>query len=124
VFKLDGERAGGPRTHAAWVYIDDLAAHFAHAKGRGATIVDEIRTGRCRPARGSPVGSVGRNAVQLAAFAITAWAFSLVMSVVSTTVLRETLVAQSTRICLAILSASSAPVGYTKVAVIWPLRTA
>lgn len=42
VFKLDGERAGGAPTHVPWIYVDDLTAHFAHAKGRGATIVDEI----------------------------------------------------------------------------------
>jgi uncharacterized glyoxalase superfamily protein PhnB/uncharacterized protein YndB with AHSA1/START domain len=42
VFKLDGERAGGARTHVPWIYVDDLSTHFAHAKGRGATIVDEI----------------------------------------------------------------------------------
>lgn len=42
VFKLDGERAGGARTHVPWIYVDDLTAHFAHAKGRGATIVEEI----------------------------------------------------------------------------------
>ncbi|HXY92002.1 MAG TPA: VOC family protein [Acidimicrobiia bacterium] len=42
VFKLEGERAG-VRTHVPWVYVDDLDAHFAHAKGNGATIVEEIR---------------------------------------------------------------------------------
>jgi uncharacterized glyoxalase superfamily protein PhnB/uncharacterized protein YndB with AHSA1/START domain len=42
VFKLEGERAGGARTHVPWIYVDDLSAHFAHAKGRGATIVNEI----------------------------------------------------------------------------------
>jgi uncharacterized glyoxalase superfamily protein PhnB len=41
VFKLDGERMGDVRTHVPWVYVDDLAAHYAHAKGRGATIVEE-----------------------------------------------------------------------------------
>ena len=25
-----------------WVYVDDLEAHFAHAKGSGATIVEEL----------------------------------------------------------------------------------
>ncbi|HMK11417.1 MAG TPA: VOC family protein [Acidimicrobiales bacterium] len=43
VFPLDGERSGDVRTHIPWVYVDDLEAHFAHAKGRGAPIVDEIR---------------------------------------------------------------------------------
>lgn len=42
VFKLDGERTGDVRTHVPWVYVDDLEAHFAHAKGNGATIVEEI----------------------------------------------------------------------------------
>lgn len=42
VFRLDGERAGGAPTHVPWVYVDDLEAHFAHAKGRGASIVEEI----------------------------------------------------------------------------------
>lgn len=42
VFKLDGERTEGARTHVPWVYVDDLAAHFARAKGGGATIVEEI----------------------------------------------------------------------------------
>ncbi|HTN79647.1 MAG TPA: VOC family protein [Acidimicrobiales bacterium] len=43
VFPLEGERTGGVRTHIPWVYVDDLDAHFAHAKGRGADIVEEIR---------------------------------------------------------------------------------
>jgi uncharacterized glyoxalase superfamily protein PhnB len=42
VFALDGERTGEVRTHVPWVYVDDLEAHFAHAKGRGATIVEEL----------------------------------------------------------------------------------
>jgi uncharacterized glyoxalase superfamily protein PhnB len=42
LFKLDGERTGDVRTHVPWVYVDDLEAHFAHAKGNGATIVEEI----------------------------------------------------------------------------------
>jgi uncharacterized glyoxalase superfamily protein PhnB len=44
VFKLDGERSGEVRTHVPWVYVDDLEAHFAHAKGNGATIVKEIHS--------------------------------------------------------------------------------
>jgi uncharacterized glyoxalase superfamily protein PhnB/uncharacterized protein YndB with AHSA1/START domain len=44
VFKLDGERSGDIRTHVPWVYVDDLEAHFAHAKGNGATIVEEIHS--------------------------------------------------------------------------------
>jgi uncharacterized glyoxalase superfamily protein PhnB len=43
VFKLDGQRAGDVRTHVPWVYVDDLEAHYAHAKGNGATIVEELR---------------------------------------------------------------------------------
>jgi uncharacterized glyoxalase superfamily protein PhnB len=42
VFKLDGERTGDARTHVPWVYVDDLEAHYAHAKGSGAEIVEEI----------------------------------------------------------------------------------
>jgi len=42
VFKLEGGRVGEVRTHVPWVYVDDLEAHFAHAKGNGATIVEEI----------------------------------------------------------------------------------
>jgi uncharacterized glyoxalase superfamily protein PhnB/uncharacterized protein YndB with AHSA1/START domain len=42
VFKLEGERTGDARTHVPWVYVDNLDAHFAHAKGKGATIVEEI----------------------------------------------------------------------------------
>jgi uncharacterized glyoxalase superfamily protein PhnB len=44
VFKLDGERSGDVRTHVPWVYVDDLEAHFAHAKGNGATIVEEVHS--------------------------------------------------------------------------------
>jgi uncharacterized glyoxalase superfamily protein PhnB len=44
VFKLDGERSGEVRTHVPWVYVDDLEAHFARAKGNGATIVEEIHS--------------------------------------------------------------------------------
>jgi uncharacterized glyoxalase superfamily protein PhnB len=42
VFTLDGERSGEVRTHTPWVYVDDLEAHYAHTKGSGATIVEEI----------------------------------------------------------------------------------
>jgi uncharacterized glyoxalase superfamily protein PhnB len=42
VFKLEGERTGDARTHVPWVYVDDLEAHFANAKGSGAEIVEEI----------------------------------------------------------------------------------
>ena len=42
VFKLDGERAAGVPTHVPWVYVDDLEDHFSHAKGAGATIVEEL----------------------------------------------------------------------------------
>jgi uncharacterized glyoxalase superfamily protein PhnB len=42
VFKLDGERSSDAPTHVPWVYVDDLEAHFAHAKGSGATIVEEL----------------------------------------------------------------------------------
>jgi uncharacterized glyoxalase superfamily protein PhnB len=44
VFKR-GEVAarGDPPSHEPWVFVDDLDAHFAHAKATGATIVTEIR---------------------------------------------------------------------------------
>jgi uncharacterized glyoxalase superfamily protein PhnB len=45
VFTLDGEAPPdrtGPQTHLPWVYVDDLDAHFAHVKGSGASIVEEI----------------------------------------------------------------------------------
>jgi uncharacterized glyoxalase superfamily protein PhnB len=43
LFGLDGQRLqDAPVTHMPWVYVDDLDAHFAHAKGAGATIVSEI----------------------------------------------------------------------------------
>jgi uncharacterized glyoxalase superfamily protein PhnB len=44
VFKLYAEPASNARTHVPWVYVDDLDAHFAHAKGNGATIVEEIHS--------------------------------------------------------------------------------
>ena len=37
---LDGERTGDVRTHVPWVYVDDLEAHFAHAKGNEPLIVE------------------------------------------------------------------------------------
>ncbi len=43
LFRLEGARSpDAPITHATWVYVDDLDSHFAHAEGRGATIVSEI----------------------------------------------------------------------------------
>jgi uncharacterized glyoxalase superfamily protein PhnB len=43
VFRLDGSPpATTPVTHAVWVFVDDLDAHFAHAKAAGAAIVSEI----------------------------------------------------------------------------------
>jgi uncharacterized glyoxalase superfamily protein PhnB len=43
LFPLDGQRVeDAPVTHVPWVYVDDLQAHFAHAKDAGATIVSEI----------------------------------------------------------------------------------
>lgn len=42
VFPLDGERGTQVRTHVPWVYVDDLKAHYAHAKACGATIVEEL----------------------------------------------------------------------------------
>jgi uncharacterized glyoxalase superfamily protein PhnB len=43
LFPLDGQRLEDtPATHAPWVYVDDLDAHFAHAKAAGAKLVSEI----------------------------------------------------------------------------------
>jgi uncharacterized glyoxalase superfamily protein PhnB len=42
LFPLEGEAAEGPVTHMLWAYVDDLDAHFAHAKASGAVIVSEI----------------------------------------------------------------------------------
>ncbi len=42
ILRLEGERPAGIHTHVPWVYVDDLETHFAHAKGYGATIVEEI----------------------------------------------------------------------------------
>jgi uncharacterized glyoxalase superfamily protein PhnB len=44
LFRLDVQRPqDAPVTHMPWVYVDDLDAHFAHAKAAGATIVSEIQ---------------------------------------------------------------------------------
>jgi uncharacterized glyoxalase superfamily protein PhnB len=43
LFGLDGQRPqDAPVTHMPWAYVDDLDAHFAHAKAAGAKIVSEI----------------------------------------------------------------------------------
>ena len=43
LFRRDGQRPqDAPVTHMPWAYVDDLDAHFAHAKAAGATIVTEI----------------------------------------------------------------------------------
>ena len=39
---LDGPHAAGAPVFEPWVHVDDLPAHFADAKGHGATIVEEI----------------------------------------------------------------------------------
>jgi uncharacterized glyoxalase superfamily protein PhnB len=44
LFRLDGQGLqDGLVTHVPWAYVDDLDAHFAHAKVTGATIVSEIQ---------------------------------------------------------------------------------
>jgi uncharacterized glyoxalase superfamily protein PhnB len=45
VFPLEEAGAGGGRTHVPWVYVDDLAAHFARAEAGGATIVQPLGPG-------------------------------------------------------------------------------
>ena len=43
LFPLDGQRVeDAPVTHMPWAYVDDLDAHFSHAKAAGATILSEI----------------------------------------------------------------------------------
>lgn len=43
LFPLDGTRPeDAPATHVPWVYVDDLEAHFEHARDRGATILAPI----------------------------------------------------------------------------------
>ncbi len=43
VFNRAGDVAdGAPVTHTPWVFVDDLDAHYAHARDRGAQIVQEI----------------------------------------------------------------------------------
>jgi uncharacterized glyoxalase superfamily protein PhnB len=42
LFSLQDKWSGDPVTHAVWVYVDDLDAHFAHAQERGAQIVEGI----------------------------------------------------------------------------------
>jgi uncharacterized glyoxalase superfamily protein PhnB len=45
LFPLEGRRDRDmPVTHMALAYVDDLDAHFAHAKAAGATIVSEIES--------------------------------------------------------------------------------
>lgn len=34
--------AGAPITHTPFIYVDDLDAHFAHAKAHGAEIIQDI----------------------------------------------------------------------------------
>jgi uncharacterized glyoxalase superfamily protein PhnB len=44
LFALEADRTEGePSTHVPWVFVDDLDAHLAHARSRGATIVSGIR---------------------------------------------------------------------------------
>jgi uncharacterized glyoxalase superfamily protein PhnB len=43
VFKQAGDVGeSAPLTHTPWVFVDDLDAHYAHAKERGARILQEI----------------------------------------------------------------------------------
>jgi len=42
VYKLDGAAGTRVRTHVPWVYVDDLEAHYANARAKGAAIVEEI----------------------------------------------------------------------------------
>jgi uncharacterized glyoxalase superfamily protein PhnB len=43
VFKQEeGQPERAPSTHVAWVFVDDLDAHFANAQAKGARIVEGI----------------------------------------------------------------------------------
>jgi uncharacterized glyoxalase superfamily protein PhnB len=43
LFPLDGVRAeNAPATHVPWVFVDDLDAHFEHARSHGAAILSPI----------------------------------------------------------------------------------
>ena len=43
LFRLVGRRVeDAPVTHMPWAYVDDVDAHFAHARAAGATIVSEV----------------------------------------------------------------------------------
>lgn len=42
LLRWDPSRDGRPAGQNTWVWVDDLDAHYAHAKARGATIVSEI----------------------------------------------------------------------------------
>lgn len=46
LFQRDGDPpTDGPVTHAPWVFVDDLDAHHARAKQRGATVEDIVQHG-------------------------------------------------------------------------------
>ncbi len=46
LFQRDGEPpTDGPVTHAPWVFVDNLDAHHARAKRRGATVEDIVQHG-------------------------------------------------------------------------------
>jgi uncharacterized glyoxalase superfamily protein PhnB len=42
IFPLEGDRAGGARTHVPWVYVDDVEEHFRRAEAAGASIVEKL----------------------------------------------------------------------------------
>jgi uncharacterized glyoxalase superfamily protein PhnB/uncharacterized protein YndB with AHSA1/START domain len=42
LFPLDGKRTPEPVAHETWLFVDDVEAHFEHARARGATIVSGI----------------------------------------------------------------------------------
>lgn len=41
IFQREGERQGAP-SHVPWIYVDDIHAHFEHARTNGAAIVEEL----------------------------------------------------------------------------------
>lgn len=44
IFKFDGESPTGTRVHTAWIYVDDIEAHYQRACERGTSIVQALRS--------------------------------------------------------------------------------
>jgi uncharacterized glyoxalase superfamily protein PhnB len=44
IFALDGNQPDRAPVHVPWVYVDDVEAHYRHAKGSGASVIEELRS--------------------------------------------------------------------------------